>query len=133
MDAVTSHKVTSHKDMLVWQRSVALASKIYAATAELARHERSGLSTQMRRSAIAVASNIAEGAGRTGRAEYLRFLNIARGSLCELETQVFITIDLKLIDRGLQLEEEIAAVRRLLTALIRRLREQRGSIAGIRA
>lgn len=133
MDAVTSHKVTSHKDMLVWQRSVALASKIYAATAELARHERSGLSTQMRRSAIAVASNIAEGAGRTGRAEYLRFLNIARGSLCELETQVFITIDLKLIDRGLQLEEEIAAVGRLLTALIRRLREQRGSIAGIRA
>lgn len=125
--------VTSHKDMLVWQRSVALASKIYAATGKLAKHERSGLSTQMRRSAVSVASNIAEGAGRTGRVEYLRFLNIARGSLCELETQVFITNNLSLIERELHIEEDVAEVGRLLTALIRKLREQRGSIAGIRS
>jgi four helix bundle protein len=117
--------ISSHKDLVVWKKSLALATKIYAATRSLPAHERHGLQAQMRRSAISVASNIAEGAGRTGRAEYIQFLNIARGSLTELETQVYITSDLNLIDRRLQLEEEIAEVGRLLTSLIQKLREQR--------
>ncbi len=117
-------KLSSHKDLVVWRKSVALASKIYSATSSLPPQERHGLQAQMRRSAISVASNIAEGAGRTGRLEYIRFLNIARGSLTELETQVLITSELRLIDRGLGLDEEVAEVGRLLTALIQRLREQ---------
>ena len=118
-------RVSSHKDLIVWQKSLALASKIYAATRNLPPHERHGLQSQMRRSAISVASNIAEGAGRTGRTEYIRFLNIARGSLTELETQLYITSDLEWIDRSLHLEEDVAEVGRLLTSLIQKLREQR--------
>ena len=117
-------RLSSHKDLIVWRKSVALASKIYSATSDFPPGERHGLQAQMRRSAVSVASNIAEGAGRTGRAEYIRFLNIARGSLTELETQVLITSELKLIDRAHALDEEIAEVGRLLTSLIQRLREQ---------
>ena len=117
-------RVNSHKDLIVWRKSIALASKVYAATKNMPPAERHGLQAQMRRSAISVASNIAEGAGRTGRTEYIRFLNIARGSLTELETQVYITCNLALLDPQTRLEEEVAEVGRLLTALIQRLREQ---------
>lgn len=117
-------RVSSHKDLIVWQKSMVLATKIYAATRMLPADERYGLQTQIRRAAISVASNIAEGAGRAGRTEYIRFLNIARGSLTELETQIYITSNLEMIDRKLHLEEEIAEVGRLLTSLIQKLREQ---------
>ena len=118
-------KVTSHKDLVVWRKSIDLASKVYSATNRLPDVEKYGLQAQMRRSAVSVASNIAEGAGRTGRAEYIRFLNIARGSLTELETQVYIISDLRLLeDRELRLKEDVAEVGRLLTSLIQKLREQ---------
>jgi four helix bundle protein len=120
-----SMKVTTHKDLVVWRKSIDLASKVYSATNRLPDAEKHGLQAQMRRSAVSVASNIAEGAGRTGRAEYIRFLNIARGSLTELETQVYIISDLRLLeDRELRLKEDVAEVGRLLTSLIQKLREQ---------
>lgn len=115
----------SHKDLIVWQKSVALASKIYAATARIPREEQYGITAQMRRSAISVPSNIAEGSGRSGRAEYIRYLHIARGSLAELETQVHIATSLNMLDEKSRLDGEISEVGRLLTALIRRLKEQR--------
>ena len=121
-------KISSHKDLVVWRKSLALASKIYSATNALPPHERYGLLAQMRRSAVSVASNIAEGAGRTGRAEYIRFLNIARGSLTELETQIFITSELQMIDSDLHLAEDVAEVGRLLTTLIQKLREQQSRV-----
>jgi four helix bundle protein len=74
----------SHKDLIVWQKSVALASKIYAATRRIPKEEQYGITSQMRRSALSVPSNIAEGSGRSGRAEYIRYLHIARGSLAKL-------------------------------------------------
>jgi four helix bundle protein len=117
--------ISSHKDLIVWQKSISLASKVYSATNSLPDHERYGLSSQMRRSALSIASNIAEGAGRAGRGEYIQFLSIARGSLAELETQICISGNLRLIDEKLRLEEEAAEVGRLLTALIRKLRERR--------
>jgi four helix bundle protein len=79
----------------------------------------------MRRCAVSVASNIAEGAAQGSRAEYIRFLAIARGSLSELETQVYICRGLQILDNGAQLEELVSEVGRLLTGLIRRLRENR--------
>ncbi|HEY4367220.1 MAG TPA: four helix bundle protein [Steroidobacteraceae bacterium] len=118
-------KISSHKDLIVWRKSVSLASKVYVATTQLAKDERYGLSSQMRRSAVSVASNIAEGAGRAGRAEYIRFLDIARGSLSELETQIFIIADLKLIDSAPTLQDDVAEVGRMLSGLIRKLRERR--------
>jgi four helix bundle protein len=115
--------MTTHKDLIVWQKAVSLATKVYAATAALPNDERYGLTTQMRRAAVSVPSNIAEGAGRSSRAEYLHYLSIARGSLAELETQLQIARELELMTSPL--ENQIAEVGRLLTGLMRRLREQR--------
>ena len=117
--------VQTHKDLIVWRKAVLLASRIYELTARMPRSDGYALSDQMRRCALSVASNIAEGAVRGSRTEYIRFLNIARGSLSELETQVYICRDLHLIDADSMLEELVAEVGRLLTALIHRLREHR--------
>lgn len=125
--------VKSHKDLIVWQKSVALASKIYLATSRFPDAERQGLALQMRQSALALATNIADGAGRAVRAEYIRFLDIARGSLAELDTQVHITGHLQLIDQQLHLQEDVAEIRRLLAALIKKLREERVSGINIKS
>lgn len=117
--------VRTHRDLIVWQKAVLLAGKIYRTTQRFPNPDRHVLSVQMRKASISVASNIAEGAARGSRAESLRFLNIARGSLSELETQVHITAQLGLIDTAANLEEELAEVGRLLSALDRRLREYR--------
>jgi four helix bundle protein len=115
--------MTTHKDLIVWQKAIALATQIYAMTASLPHDERYGLTSQMRRAAISVPSNIAEGAGRSSRAEYLHYLSIARGSLAELETQLRIARELQLMDSPL--ESHVAEVGQLLTRLMQRLREQR--------
>jgi four helix bundle protein len=115
--------MTTHKDLIVWQKAIALATQIYAMTASLPHDERHGLTSQMRRAAISVPSNIAEGAGRSSRAEYLHYLSIARGSLAELETQLRIARELQLMNSPL--ESHVAEVGQLLTRLMQRLREQR--------
>jgi len=115
--------IRTHKDLLVWQKAVSLAGRVYTATATFPNSEYHPLSNQMRRSALSVPSSIAEGAGRGTRNEYLRFLNIARGSLSELETQIYIGFELNLLDRSSGLEENVTEVGRLLSALVRRLRE----------
>src|SRR5688500_14848139 len=122
----TMPRLSSHKDLVLWQKSFSLASKVHAATASFSHHEHGDLSNQMRRSAISMASNIAEGAACASRKDYVRFLSIARGSLSELETQIYIGIDLGFIDPAAHLTEDSAEVGRMLTALIQRLREQRG-------
>jgi four helix bundle protein len=83
-------KVKSHKDLLVWQRSMDLVETVYRVTAKLPAVEQWGLIGQMRRAAISVPSNIAEGYGRQATGEYRHHLSFARGSLMELETQVLL-------------------------------------------
>jgi four helix bundle protein len=125
-----STMVRTHKDLLVWRKAVTLASRIYELTARFPSYDRQTLSTQMRRCAVSVASNIAEGAARGSRAEYIRFLDIARGSLSELETQICICLDLQFISTDAKIEELVAETGRLLTALVRRLREHRERARG---
>lgn len=84
----------THKDLLVWQRALCLAESIYVATRSFPVEERYGLSLQMRRAAVSIISNIAEGAGRRTRAEYLNFLHIARGSWAELDSQLILAVRL---------------------------------------
>lgn len=79
-----------HKELHVWQDAMVLVECIYALTSSFPEHEKFGLTSQMRRAAISVPSNIAEGVARATLADYLRFLVIARGSLSELDTQVDI-------------------------------------------
>lgn len=118
------HGTQSHKNLLVWQKAVELASRIYIATGGWPDDERYGLARQIRHSAISVASNIAEGAARTRRADFIHFLTIARGSLTELETQVLIAEQLQLLGQD-TLQPRVDEIGRMLAAIIRRLSEHR--------
>jgi len=85
----------SFRDLLVWQRAIQLTVAVYGMTQEFPREEVYGLTSQMRRSAVSVPSNIAEGQGRLSRGEFRQFLGIARGSNFELQTQLEIARALK--------------------------------------
>lgn len=78
------------QNLLVWQKAIDLAEHVYQQTASFPAEEKFGLTAQMRRSALSISSNIAEGYGRKTSAEFLHFLSIARGSLCELESQIYL-------------------------------------------
>lgn len=81
----------SHKDLTVWQKSMDLVELVYKITNQLPKSETFGLSSQMQRAAIAIPSNIAEGAKRGHKLEYIQFLRVANGSAVELETQLILT------------------------------------------
>jgi four helix bundle protein len=85
----------SFKDLVVWQRAIELALSIYALTSKFPDAERFGLTSQMRRAAVSVGSNIAEGYGRSSKGEYAQFLGHSRGSCSEIETQLVIAKALK--------------------------------------
>ncbi len=80
----------SYKELIVWQKAIDAVTEIYKSTVSFPREETYGLTSQMRRAAVSVASNIAEGQGRTTRGEFCQFLGQARGSLLELETQIVV-------------------------------------------
>ena len=84
-------KMRTHKDLIVWQKSMDLVEKIYKITNNLPKSELFGLISQMQRSAVAIPSNIAEDAKREHKAEYIQFLSIVNGSASELETQLILT------------------------------------------
>jgi four helix bundle protein len=86
----------SFHDFTVWRRSIALTTYIYEMTTAFPKSEIYGLTSQLRRAAVSIASNIAEGAGRGGKAEFRHFLTTARGSNCELLTQLIIASNLML-------------------------------------
>ena len=79
-----------HRELLAWQESMALAKLVYELTVAFPKDELYGLTSQMRRAAVSIPSNIAEGAARNGTREFRQFLAIARGSLAELETQMLL-------------------------------------------
>jgi len=88
-------KISSHKDLKVWQEAMDLVTSVYSISKNFPKYE---LTSQMRRAAVSVPSNIAEGAGRKGGKEFSRFLFIALGSLSELETQLEIAFRLNYIE-----------------------------------
>lgn len=89
----------SYRDLEVWQKAMDLTELVYAITKQYPSDERFGLTSQSRKAAVSVPSNIAEGYGRTHRGDYLKFLSNARGSLCELETQLILAGRLKFATR----------------------------------
>ena len=88
----------THKDLEVWKTSIEMVTKIYQVTRNFPKEEIYGLTNQMRRAAVSVTSNIAEGAGRNSSKEFLQFLYISTGSLSELETQIIIAYNLEYIN-----------------------------------
>ena len=95
----STSKVRSYRDLIVWQRAIELVRETYRLTGRLPTPEIYGLTAQMRRSAVSIAANIAEGHARGATRDYIRFLSIANGSLRELETYWEVTADLEFVGR----------------------------------
>jgi four helix bundle protein len=121
-----SSSIESYRDLQVWQRGVDLTERIYQATQPFPPDERFGLVAQLRRAAVSIPSNIAEGWGRMSTAEFIRFLSIAHGSLTEVETQIIVSRRLGFIDESVKrrILDETTVERKMLRALIRSLGQQ---------
>lgn len=115
--------VKSYRDLIVWQKAMELVKRIYHIVGSFPAHERYGLADQMRRSAVSIPSNIAEGQARQYTAEFRHFLYIALGSLAELETQTLIACDVAYltVDDLKDVESLIGEIRRMLHGLIKQL------------
>ncbi len=113
----------SYRDLVVWRKAIELVKQVYALTAEFPANERYGLSDQVRRAAVFVPSNIAEGQGRQLPGEFMRFLRIALGSLAELDTQLLIAVELGYLNpQAVQPTNDlILEIRKMLYTLIQRL------------
>jgi four helix bundle protein len=111
-------QLQSHKDLNVWKKSMEFVQNIYRITREFPQVEQYGLSAQMRRSAISIPSNIAEGAARNSVKEFKQFLYISLGSAAEIETQLEIAEGLGYISNGKSLQTNIIEIRKMLMGLI---------------
>jgi len=116
--------VKSYRELTVWQKSYAFVLEVYRETGAFPRSELFGLTSQLRRAAVSVPANIAEGYCRDTRADYVRFLTIAQGSVGELDTLLSLAHDLAYLDDATaqQLTGLLAEVRRMLTRLVQSLR-----------
>lgn len=115
----------SHRELFVWQKATDFAVECYRFSALFPKSETYGLSSQIRRAAVSIPANIAEGYGRGSRKEYIQFLLIARGSLKELETHIIISEKLAYLTPA-QCDLELAQtdeIGRMLSSLIRRLKQ----------
>ena len=115
----------SFKDLTVWQRAIQLTVAVYKLTSEFPDAEKFGLTNQMRRASVSIASNIAEGYGKSSKGEYLLFLGHARGSCAEIETQIVISRELGSgsqvrIDSADSLMNEVS---KMLVALMKAIRQ----------
>ena len=110
-----------YQKLLVWQEAMDLVAGVYRVTERLPATERFGLCQQLRRAAVSIPSNIAEGAGRHSDKEFIRFLNIANGSLLEVETQLLIALQLKYIEEISELQNRIDKIFAMLSSLKRKL------------
>jgi four helix bundle protein len=102
----------SHKKLDIWNFSLELVSKIYFLTSQFPKEELFGLVSQLRRASVSVSSNVAEGLSRTSKLEKIRFLEISRSSLVEIDTQLEIALKLKLCNKN-----ELVEIEKLLNSL----------------
>jgi four helix bundle protein len=117
-------KPQSYRDLLVWQKGTALALEIYRVTQRFPSDERFDLTAQLRRAAVSVPSNIAEGQARRTTGEFIQFLSHAEGSLAEVDTQIYLAQQL-----GYGLEEELSSISSQINELRKMLNALRRSLA----
>ena len=118
--------IESYRDLVVWQKAMDLAEEVYKLCKLIPKDEQYGLTSQLRRAAVSIPSNIAEGFGRRSTAEYMHFLSVANGSLAEVETQLLLAIRFEYIfsaqsEKALSLRLEIS---KMLASLRRKLEEK---------
>ena len=126
--------MAEYKKLAVWQKSMDLVMEIYDLTEAFPDEEKFGLSSQMQRAAVSIPSNIAEGYGRSSDKEFYHFLHIARGSLYELQTQMYIAagreyIDGKVVDH---MDSTIEEISRMISGLLKRLEVDNKELFGRR-
>ena len=116
-------EIRTFRDLIAWQKSFAVGMRVYRVTEKFPDREKFGLTVQLRRSAVSVPSNIAEGFGRGSTADYVRFFKVARGSLYELDTQLLFGVELGYLasDEYSDLKEGLDEAERVLAGLIRSL------------
>jgi four helix bundle protein len=117
--------MNNHKDLEVWKKSIGLVNEIYLITKSYPKEELFGITNQIRRAAVSIPSNIAEGAARNHKNEFKQFLYIALGSLSELETQIIISHQITFLSDNQfnNLNENLIIIRKLLLGLIRKINE----------
>lgn len=113
-----------HHDLIVWREAMELVTEIYSITAGFPKSENYGLTSQMRRAAVSIPSNIAEGAARAGSKEFLHFLSISRGSLSELETQILIAKNIGYLNKADIVLKQVEKVFGLIGGLMNSLRKK---------
>lgn len=117
-------QIRSFRDLVVWQKAMDLVALVYAVTRRFPEDERYALVSQLKRASVSIPSNIAEGYGRHSTADYVRFLQIALGSLNELQTQMELSIRLKFVERD-EVKESLALcseIEKMLVVLSAKLR-----------
>ena len=112
-----------YRDLLVWQKGMALARDVYQLTRSFTSEEKFGLVSQMRRAAVSIPSNIAEGQARKSTGEFVQFISTAEGSLAELDTQVQLSVDLGFSDptHVARVSDAVTELKRMLNGLRRSL------------
>jgi len=116
--------MTSHKELKVWQKGIELVKSVYEVTQSFPANEQFGLVSQMRRAAVSIPSNIAEGCGRNSDKELTHFLYVALGSASELETQIIISQELNFLgnEKSEQLQSLILEIIKMTSSLIKTIR-----------
>jgi four helix bundle protein len=122
-----NERIRTFRDLVAWQKAKALAVEVYRTTRGFPSDERYGLTSQLRRAAVSVSANIAEGYGRGTTSDFLRFLRIARGSLAEVDTLGEIAADLSLIAHDAEVFRQVAEADRVLQGLIASLERKNAS------
>jgi four helix bundle protein len=120
------NKISSYKDLIAWQKSIALVTDIYMLTKSFPAEEKYGIVSQMNRAAVSIPSNIAEGWGRESSKNYLQFLKISRGSLMETETLLQISRNLNFIstDEYKSITENVDELAKILQGLIKSIQQK---------
>jgi len=116
-ESLTKDRIMTHKDLTVWKESIELVVAVYELAQKLPSDEKFGLISQLKRAAVSVPSNISEGAGRSSTKEFMRFIDIANGSLSELETQLIIVEKLNLYKTAILIETKVTPIRKMLYKL----------------
>jgi four helix bundle protein len=111
----------THKDLEVWKQSISFVTEIYKITKHFPKEELYGITSQMRKAAVSIPSNVSEGAARNSKKEFLHFLHISLGSAAELETQLIISQNLKYLDEPTDLFRNLEDIKRMLSGLIKSL------------